>query len=322
MRITKRFAFLLLAFAAASPVAHGQALRWPERPVRLVVPLSPGGSVDTVARLVSARLSAHLGQHFVVDNRAGAGGTIGAAIVANAEPDGYTLLMMSGAFAGSAALYRLSYDPVKDIAPIALIASGPLWLVAHPSVEASHLKELIGLARAKPGVLSFGSGGTGSATHLAMELFRQMTNTQMVHIPYKGGGAAIADLLSGRIQLYMAPGPLVMSHIKAGRLRALGVTSEHRSTTMPDLPAINEIVPGYVAAFPYGMGAPGRTSRQIIVRLNSVLGRILKEPEVVERLRAGGNEPAHTTPEEFARATQQDIAKWKRVVKEGNLKVK
>jgi len=285
------------------------------------VPLSPGGSVDTVARLVSARLTEHLGQQFVVDNRSGAGGTIGTAIVANAEPDGHTLLMMSGAFAGSAALYKLPYDPIKDIAPIALIASGPFWLIAHPSVDAAHLNELIELARKKPDALSYGSGGTGSSTHLAMEYFRQMSKTRIVHVPYKGGGAAIADLLSGRIQLYMAPGPVVMPHVKSGKLRALGVTSEQRSSAMPDVPAITELVPGYVAAFPYGMGAPGRTPRQIIVKLNETLGRILKEPDVVTRLRAGGNEPAHTSPEAYARATQQDIAKWKRVVKEGNIKI-
>lgn len=322
MQITKRRrVLLLLALAATLPVAQGHAASWPERPVRLIVPLSPGGSVDTVARLVSARLSEHLGQQFVVDNRPGAGGTIGTAIVANAEPDGHTLLMMSGAFAASAALYKLPYDPLKDIAPIALIASGPLWLVGHPSVEAANLKELLALARAKPGALSYGSGGVGSSTHLAMEYFRQMTKTRIVHVPYKGGGAAIADLLSGRIQLYMSPGPLVMSHVKAGKLRALGVTSEQRASSMPDVPAITELVPGYAAAFPYGMGAPGRTPRQIIVKLNETLARILKEPEVAARLRAGGNEPAHTSPEAYTRATRQDIAKWQRVVKEGNIKV-
>ena len=245
---------------------------------RVIVPLAPGGSVDTVGRLISARLSALLGQQFVIDNRPGAGTTIGTAIVTGAEPDGHTLLMMSGAFAGSAALYDLKDDPLKDIVPIALIASVPFWLIAHPMVPATNLKGLIELVRAKPGALNYGSGGRGSSTHLMMEHFRQMTKTSMVHIPYKGGGAAIGDLLSGRIQLYMAPGPVIMSHVKAGRLRALGVTSENRSAAMADVPAITEVVPGYVAAFPYGRGA-GRTSRQIINRLNATLGHILKEPE-------------------------------------------
>ena len=321
MQINGRLAFLLLAFTTAVAAVPAAGEQWPERPVRVVVPLAPGGSVDTVARLVSARLTAHLGQQFVIDNRPGAGTRIGTAIVAGAEPDGHTLLMMSGAFAGSAALYQLPYDPMKDIAPIALIASGPFWLTAHPAVPAAGLKELIELARAKPGALNYGSGGTGSATHLVMELFRQMTGTRMTHVPYKGGGAAISDLLGGRIQLYMAPGPLVMAHVKARRLRAFGVTSENRSASLPDVPAINEFVPGYEAAFPYGMGAPGRTPQRIIGQLNAALGRVLKEPEVVERVRAGGNEPKHTTPEAYAQAIQQDIAKWRRVVKEGNVKV-
>lgn len=313
---------LALACAAASPVSHGQGSRWPERPVRVVVPLAPGGSVDVVARLVSARLSAHLGQQFVVDNRSGAGGTIGNAIVANAEPDGHTLLMISGGFAGTAALYdKLPYDPVRDIAPVALIASGPLWLTAHPSVEATGVKRLIELARAKPDGINYGSGGSGTFTHLTMELLCQMTGIRLVHVPYKGGGAAIGDLLGGRLQLYMAPGPLVISHVKSGKLRALGVTSEKRSSAAPDVPAINETVPGYVAAFPYGISAPGRTPGRIIMQLNAALGQILAEPEVVERLRAGGNEPAHSSPEAFAREIREDIAKWKRVVKESNIKV-
>jgi tripartite-type tricarboxylate transporter receptor subunit TctC len=313
---------LVLGFAATMAMPHGEAASWPERPIRVVVPLAPGGSVDTVARLVSARLTDHLGQQFVVDNRPGAGGTIGTSIVATAEPDGHTLLMMSGAFAASAALYdKLPYDPIRDIAPIALIASGPFWLVAHPSLGPIHLHELIELARTKPDALSYGSGGVGSSTHLAMEYFSQTTQTRIMHVPYKGGGAAIADLLSGRIQLYMAPGPLIMPHVKSGKLRALGVTSAQRSADMPDVPPITEFVPGYVVAFPYGIGAPGRTPRKIILKLNETLGSIVKEAEIVARLRAGGNEPSHMSPEAFARATQQEIEKWKTVVKKGSIKV-
>ena len=179
----------------------------------MIVPLAPGGSVDIVARMVAARLSEEFGQQFVVDNRTGAGGTIGAAIVARAAPDGYTVIVVSSGFPASAALYRLPYDSIKDIAPIAMIAAGPLFLTVHPSVKAANLKEFIELARAKPGSLNYGSGGIGSSTHLATELFRQMTKTDITHIPYKGIGAAIADLLSGQIQLYFAPGPAVFPHI-------------------------------------------------------------------------------------------------------------
>ena len=321
MSVTRYSAVLLLSLALASPCAHSQKAQWPERPVRVVNPLAPGGSVDAVARVVMARLAAQLGQQFIVDNRPGAGGTMGNAIVAGAAPDGYTLLMMSGGYAGTAALYKLPYDPIKDIAPIALIASGPLWLAAHPSVDAQNARRLVELARVKPDTYNYGSGGQGTYTHLAMELLCQLTGARLLHIPYKGGGAAIGDLLSGRLQLYLAPGPLVVSHVKAGRLRALGVTSEKRVASAPDVPAINESVSGYVAAFPVGMGAPGRTPRPIIATLNAALGRVLAEPEVIERLRDGGNDPAHTAPEEFGRQIREDIVKWKRVIQQGNIKV-
>jgi len=321
MSTTRYSALLLLSLAVASPCAYPQNVKWPERPVRVVNPLAPGGSVDAVARVVMARLAAHFGQQFIVDNRPGAGGTMGYGIVAGATPDGYTLVMISGGYAGTAALYKLTYDPIKDIAPVSLIASGPLWLAAHPSVEAPGVSRLMELARAKPDAYNYGSGGTGTYTHLAMELLCQTTGARLLHVPYKGGGAAIGDLLSGRLHLYLAPGPLVVSHVKAGRLRALGVTSEKRVKSAPDVPAISESVPGFVAAFPVGMGAPGRTPPAIIARLNAALGSVLAEPEVVERLREGGNDPAHTTPEGFGREIREDIVKWKRVIQQGNIKV-
>ena len=309
--------FALLAWQS---LACAQPSTWPQRPVRLVVPLAPGGSVDTVARIIASRLSDEMGQQFVVDNRAGAGGVIGTSLVVRAEGDGHTLLMMSGAFAANAALYSLPYDPLKDIAPVALVASGPFILAAHPSLKAESVKALIELARAKPGAVDYGSGGAGTATHLTMELFRQMTKVELVHVPYKGGGAAIADLLGGRIQLYMAPSPLVMNHVKSGKLRALGVSSEQRVAALPDVPAIGETVPGYVAAFPYGIGAPSRTPRAIVTRLSETLSRILKQPETVERLRAGGDEPSFLASAEYARNIQSEIATWKRVVEVGNIK--
>ncbi len=287
----------------------------------MVVPLAPGGSVDIVARMVAARLAEEFGQQFVVDNRTGAGGTIGAAIVARAAPDGYTVMVVSSGFPASAALYKLPYDSIKDITPIAMIAAGPLFLTVHPSVKAANLKEFIGLAREKPGSLNYGSGGIGSSTHLATELFRQMSKTDITHIPYKGIGAAIADLLSGQIQLYFAPGPAVFPHIAVDRLRVIAVTSEQRSPARPDLPAISELVPGYSATFWYGMGVPAGTPMQIVSRLNQALARILKQPSVQERLRTDGLEPAHSTPEEFARLIARDIAMWSKVVKAGNIKV-
>ncbi len=317
----RRHVLLLLALAAAVPLAHAQAGKWPERPVRMIVPLAPGGSVDIIARLVATRLTGEFGQQFIVDNRPGAGTTIGVAIAARANPDGYTIIMLSPAFASSAALYKVPYDPIKGIAPIVMIAAGPMFLTMHPSVRAADLKEFIELARAKPGTLNYGSAGTGSATHLATELFRQMTKTDLVHVPYKGIGAAIADLLGGQIQFYIAPAAAVFPHVKAGRLRIIAVTGEQRSPAMPDLPAIGELVPGYSATFWYGLGAPAGMPRAVISSLNQALARILKQPEVQERLRGYDLDPAHSTPEGFGRVIARDIAVWSKVVKIGNIQV-
>ena len=319
----RRHALLLLALTAAVPVVHAQVGKWPEKPVRTIVPSSPGGSVDTIARMVATQLTNEFGQQFVVDNRPGAGLTIGAAIAAHANPDGYTIIMLSPAFASSAALYKhkLPYDPIKDIAPIVMIAAGPMFLTMHPSVKAADLKEFIELTRAKPGTLNYGSAGIGSSTHLATELFRQMTKTDIVHVPYKGIGAAIADLLSGRIQFYIAPAAAVFPHVKAGRLRIIAVTGEQRSPVMPDVPAISEVVPGYSATFWYGLGAPAGTPKQIVSSLNQALARVLQQPDVLRRLRAYSLEPAHSTPEGFERVIARDIKVWSKVVKVANIKV-
>lgn len=312
---------LLLALGAALAAADAQTGKWPEKPVRVIVPLAPGGSVDIIARMIAAPLSEAFGQQFIVDNRPGAGTTIGAAIAARANPDGYTILMMSPAFASSAALYKLPYDAIKSIAPIVMIAAGPMFLTTHPSVKAANLKEFIELARAKPGALRYGSAGIGSSTHLATELFRQMTGTELVHVPYKGIGAAIADLLGGQIQFYIAPAAAVFPHVKAGRLRIMAVTSEQRSPAMPDLPAISELVPGYSATFWYGLGAPAGTPKKIVSSLNQAIARVLRQPDVQERLRLYDLAPAHSTPDEFARTIARDIAVWSKVVRIGNVKV-
>jgi len=317
----RRHALLLLALAAAVPLANAQTGKWPEKPVRIIVPLSPGGSVDTIARMVATRLADKFGQHFVVDNRPGAGTTIGVAITARAEPDGYTIIMLSPAFTSSAALYKLPYDPKKAIAPIVMIAEGPMFLTIHPPVKAANLKEFVELARAKPGTLNYGSAGIGSSTHLATELFRQMTKTDVVHVPYKGIGAAIADLLSGQIQFYIAPAAAVFPHVKAGRLRIIAVTGEQRASIMPDVPAINEEVPGYLATFWYGLAGPAGMPKEVISALNQELARVVKQPDVLKRLRGYSLEPAHTTPGGFAGRIARDITMWSKVVKIGNIKV-
>jgi tripartite-type tricarboxylate transporter receptor subunit TctC len=316
-----RSALLLFALAAPAPASYAQSATWPERPVRVVVPFAPGGATDVVARLVAPRLSEALGQPFIVDNRAGAGGTIGTEIVVRANPDGYTINVGASSYASSAALYKLGYDPIAGISPVTLITTGPFVVAVHPSVKAAGIKELIALARAKPGSLTFGSSGTGGVPHLATEHFRQMTGTNMIHVPYKGDAPAITDLLGGQIQIYFG-GPLVLSpHMNAGKLRGLAVTSEQRSKVLPDLPAVNEVVPGYTAVTWFGMWAPPGTPKTIVDKLNQSVARILARPDVQERLRNDGMDAAHDTPEAFSRYVARDIAKWTKVVKAGNIRV-
>ena len=319
--MNRRGGVLLLAFVAILPAVQAQSGKWPERPVRMIVPFPPGGSPDVVARLLAPMLSEAFGQQFVVDNRAGAGGTIGAEIAVRANPDGYTVAVVPSSYATSAALYKLTYDAVRAIAPIAMIAVGPSVLVAHPSVKATNLKEFIDLARAKPGLLNFGSSGVGSTPHLAVELLRQMTRTEMVHVPYKGAGPAVADVIGGQIQFMIASGPALIPHVKAGRLRAFAVTTEQRSPVMPDVPAIAEQVPGYSVSGWNAMWAPAGAPKGIVSRLNRALAQILEQPEVQERLRADGREPTHSSPEELTRVIARDIATWSKVVKNGNIKL-
>ena len=312
---------LLLVLVGALPAAHAQSGKWPERPVRVIIPFPPGDSPDVVARLLAPRLFEEFGQQFVVDNRTGASGTIGSEIAARANPDGYTLALVPSSYATSAVFYKLPFDPVKGIAPIAMIAAGPSLLVAHPSVKATNLKEFIELLRAQPRALNFGSSGSGTTPHLMVELFMQMTRTEMVHVPYKGAGPSVAGVIGGQIQVTVGSVPAFIPHLKSGRLRALAVTTEQRSPALPDVPAIAESVPGYSVSGWNGMWAPAGTPREIVSRLNQALARLLKQPDIQERLRASGREPAHSTPEEFAGAIARDIAMWSKVVRNGNIKI-
>ncbi len=311
----------ILALAIALPVAQAQTAEWPDKPVRVIVPFAPGGSTDIIARVLMARLSQELGQQFIIDNRGGAGGSIGTELAVRANKDGYTLIIVAASYATNAALYKLPYDPVKDIAPIAMLHKGPFLFAVHPSVPAANVKEFIALARAKPRVLNFGSSGIGGATHLATELFIQMTNIQMVHVPYKGDAPAVAELLGGQIQLIFSSVPALMQHLKAGRVRALAVTTEKRYPDLADVPAVAETVPGYEHTSWNGMWGPEGMPKLIVSLLNQRLAAILKQSDVQVRLRADGREPAHSSPEEFARVITRDIAKWTRVVRVGNITV-
>jgi tripartite-type tricarboxylate transporter receptor subunit TctC len=319
----RRQILLGMALMAAFPAAFAQADRWPEKVVHVVVPFAAGGGTDALGRTLSALLSEEFSQQFVVENRAGAGGTTGAEFVARSTPDGYTVLFVSASYAASSnpALYQLPFDPVKGIAPIAQVATLPLIVAVHPSVKASNLKELIELARANPGLLRYGSAGNGGTLHLAAELFRQMTNVNLVHVPYKGTSQAAVDLLSGRIEMMFSDLAPLLPHIKAGKLRGIAVTTEKRQSVVPDLPAINESVPGYVVNSWFGLLAAAGTPRTTILRFNQALGRILKRSDVQQRMRADGNEPAFSTPEEFGRIIERDIALWSNVVKAGNIKI-
>ncbi len=315
-----RHALLTLALAALLPVMP-VAAKWPEKPVRVIVPFAPGGSTDIVARIVAARLAEEFGQQFIVDNRGGGGGTIGAEIAARANPDGYTMILVASTYAAAAALYKLPYDPVKGIAPISMLNTGPLILSVNASMKVTNLKEFIDYVRARPGALNFGSPGTGSSPHLASALFQQMSGLHMVHIPYKGDAPAIADLIAGNIQVMLLSGPALFPQVKAGRLRALAVTTEQRSPAVPDLPSISELVPGYSHDAWNGMWTAAGTPRDIILRLNQALARIVKLPDVQERFRSDSREPKHTTPEEFGQIIARDVAKWTKVVKTGHIRV-
>lgn len=323
MESPKRVFFTCLFFCGSliAPWPPATGASWPTKPVRLIVPFSPGGGTDALARIIGQKLSASLGQQFIVDNRPGAGGTLGAEIAAKATPDGHTIIIVSASYGANPALYRLPYDPVKGIAPISLIAVGPLIAVVHPSVQAATLQELIALARSKPGTINYGSTGVGSLAHLVGALFTQMTDTRMVHVPYKGAGPGLVDLVAGNIQLGYYTAVAVLPHVKSGRLRALGVTTEKRVDAFPGVPAIGEVVPGYAAEHWYGMWAPRGTPNDIVNRLNQELGRILHTPEVKDRIVADGFSPAPTTPAEFGDRIARDAARWQEVVQRGNIRL-
>jgi tripartite-type tricarboxylate transporter receptor subunit TctC len=317
------YVVLAALFLAHIPsTAFAQA--YPNRPVKMVVPFPAGGPTDIVARPLAQKLSEALGQQVVIENKGGAGGNIGADTVAKSAPDGYTLLMGTvGTHAINASLYKkLPYDPVKDFAPISQIASAPLLLVAHPSLPANSVRELIQLAKAKPGYLSFGSAGSGSPGHLSGELFKEMAKIELAHVPYKGSAPAVTDLLGGQIPLMFDPIQSVLPHVKAGKIKALGVTSLTRSAVAPEVPTIDEAgVPGYVALAWWGVLAPAGTPKAILVRLNSEIVKILQTAEMKERLSGLGAEPAGSTPEQFTAHIKSEMAKWGRIVEQSGAAV-
>lgn len=310
------------AAACALPLqAAAQADRYPNKPIRMLVPFAPGGGTDIMARLVAANMSVTLGQQVIVDNRAGGGGTIGAETAVRAAPDGYTVIMVSGSYGTNAALYKLPYDPVKDIQPIVMIGDSGFVLALHPSVPAKTVPELIAHAKANPGKLNYASTGTGGITHLTSELFDLMAGTKMTHIPYKGTGPALSDLLGGQVQLIFGAMPATIPHARSGKLRGIGVTTAKRAGPLPDVPAIGEFVKGYESALWYGLWGPKGMPKPIIARWNEGVAQSLKTPEMQKRLAGDGVEPAGGPPEQFLNAIARDVEKWKKVVKAANIKV-
>ena len=301
--------------------AHAQD--YPQKPVRFIVGFSPGGGSDILARLLSDKLTESWGRPFVVDNRSGAGGTIALSLTANAAPDGYTVMMISGSQITNAVLMtKMSIDVLKAYAPVTQATSQPYILVVHPSVAAKNVKELIALAKSKPDALNYASSGTGSFAHLGMELFKVMTGTEMVHIPFKGSGAAMIDLLGGQVQLALTSAISGMPHLKTGKLRGLAVTTLKRSPVIPEFPTVAESgVPGYSVDGWYAVVLPARTPTAIVSKLNRELVRLLDTPAVVEALARDGAVPAPSTPAQLAETMRAELAKWDKVVKSAGLKI-
>jgi tripartite-type tricarboxylate transporter receptor subunit TctC len=321
MHASSRIALVLLALAF--PIAaHAQGSPYPAKPIRFVVPYPPGGSNDVLSRIIAQAMSAGLGQQVVIDNRGGAGGMIGADNVAKSAPDGYSLVNVQASFTANAALRtKMPYDPMGDFAYIGMMARGPLLVVVHPSLPVKTMKEFIAFARARPGAINYGSTGTGGHNHLATELFKRMAKVNMVHVPYKGVAPALTDLMGGHTQLVMTSLPSAMSQVHAGRLKALAVGSEQRSSFMPELPTIAESgVPGYMAEFWWGIAAPAKTPPDIVNRLAAELSKALQSADVKQRFAAEGAEPAVMSRDQFTKFVSNEITRWRKVAQESNIK--
>ena len=315
------FCLLTSAFCLGNGALAAQP--YPAKPIRFVVPFAPGGGTDALARLLALRLPEGLGQPVVVDNRGGAGGVIGAELAARAPADGYTMMLGSpGPLTINPNLSaRLPYDSMRDFAPVTLATISPFVLVLHPSVPATTVKELIALARAKPGQLNYGSAGAGAVNHFSAEQFKALARVDLVHVPYKGSGPAVIDLVGGRLQLMFENLPTVLPHVRSGKLRMLGVGTTARSALAPEYPTIAEAgVPGYEASTAFGVLLPAKTPAAIVARLNRELVRILHSADIRERLSAQGLEAVGGTPEEYAKHLREELARYGRVAKAANIR--
>jgi tripartite-type tricarboxylate transporter receptor subunit TctC len=302
---------LLAAFAAGA-----QSVAYPVKPVRVVIPWPPGGGNDIAGRIVMQKVAESVGQQFTIDNRGGAGGTIGADLVAKSAPDGYTIMVQSVTHVGNAHLYKkLPYDTLKDFAPVGLLTGQMAVLTVHPSLPVKSVKEFIALAKARPGEILYSTAGNGSIPHLSMALLESMAGIKLVHVPYKGGGPQVIALLAGESQASLATVASVIVHIKSGRLRAIGVTATQRTNALPQVPAIAETVPGYEMSPWIGVFAPAGTPKPVIDKLNAEINKALKLPEVAQTLSAQALDPWTSTPEEFAARLKADYDKYAQLIK-------
>jgi tripartite-type tricarboxylate transporter receptor subunit TctC len=318
-----RTCLLVSAMLGLLPAADGAQAQqsYPTRPIRLVVPFPAGGQTDIVARTLALKFSEGFKETVVVDNRPGGGGTIGADIALKATPDAYTLIMVSASYSTNAALYKLPFDPVNDVTPIGLLAETGFVVSVNPASPARNIKELIAHAKANPGALNYASGGTGSSTHLATELFNQMAGTKTTHVPYKGTGQGLTDLMSGQIQIVFGGFNQMLPHIKANRVRGIGVTTAKRTSAAPEIPTVADTVPGYEAVQWFALVGPKGLPKGLVARWNKEVNRTLQLSDVTQKLTSDGVEPAGGTPERFRQVLQRDIAKWQKVVNTAGIKV-
>lgn len=312
------------AIVLGSSVIPALAQNYPVKPIRIIVTFPPGGPSDFVARALGQKLTEAWGQQVVVDNRGGAGGVVGVEAAARANPDGYTLLQgQSGGMSINPALHpKLSYDPFRDFAPVSMLVVNPQMLVAHPSLPAKTVKQLIALAKSKPGQISYASAGYGSAQHLGMEMLKAMAGIDVLHVPYKGTGPALVDLFSGQVSLQFTSMPAVLPHVKAGKLNGIAVGSAKRSPAVPEVPTVAESgVSGFEFVAWYGLFAPAATPGNIVSRINAQVVKLLGEPELSQRLAGQGAEPSPSTPEGLARYMREDHERWKKVIRAANIRV-
>ena len=320
-RNQRRYLVAALAACAMVSATSADAQTWPARPIRMIVPFATGGGTDIQARLFSAKLQPMLGT-VIVDNRPGGGGNIGAELVAKAPPDGYTMLFQSASLAVNQTLYRkLNYSAVRDLAPVLLVSSTPLVLVVHPSVPAKSVKDLVTLAKANPDKLNYASTSSGTTSHLSAELFKTMTGTRITHIPYKGSGPAVTALMGGEIDMLFSPMPPTVPLVKAGRIRALAVTTLKRSPVMPDVPTMNDTLKGFESDNWYGMFFPAGTPREIINRFHAEMSKVLKDADVRALMAKEGAEPLGSSPDECGAYFKKEVEKYAKVIKAAGAQV-